>query len=222
MMIFSFLLLGIVALIASALLGIPFAIVASRIARKKALKHQQLIVISAALTPALFIGMEIVFGLIGSIYISEKKGVDVGFGDYWEAPLTESYYLSAVDMPEMATIGRREDDLIFDSPRVKHLWVAEDSIVVACVSPMGQSLYAFHPQNDAIDTLLFKADSLRYAEALQKHDLAPDAAMAPDEYFNRALREAHKIEEPLRHAIVTLIMLALWALLLRLTQKNRR
>ncbi len=221
MVFFSFLLLGIVALIVSVLLGIPFAIVASRIARRKALKHQQLIVISAALTPALFIGMEIVFGLIGSIYISEKKGVDVGFGDYWEAPLTESYYLSAVDMPEMATIGRREGDLVYDSPRVKRLWVAEDSIVVSCVSPMGQSLYAFHLQDDAIDTLLFKADSLQFAEALQKHDLAPDAAMAPDEYFNRALREAHKIEEPLRHALATLIIVALWALLIRLTQKKR-
>ena len=109
-MIFSFLLLGIVALVVSVLLGIPFAIVASRIARRKALKHQQLIVFCAAVTPALFIAMEIVFGLIGSIYISEKKGVDVGFGDYWEAPLTESHYISAVDLPSTATIQRREDD----------------------------------------------------------------------------------------------------------------
>ena len=220
-MIFSILLLGIIALVVSALLGIPFAIVASRIARKKALKHQQLIVFCAAVTPALFIAMEIVFGLIGSIFISEKKGVDMGFGDYWEAPLTESYYLSAVDMPEMATIGRREDDLIYDSPRVKHLWVAEDSIVAACTSVKGYSLYAFHLPDDAVDTLLFKADSLQFAEALQKHDLAPDAAMAPDEYFNRALREAHKIEEPLRHVLATLIIVALWALLIRLTQKKR-
>ena len=80
-MIFSFLLLGIVALIVSVLLAIPFALLASRIARRKALKHRQLIVIAAAVTPALFIGMEIVFGLIGSVYVSEKKGVDLGILD---------------------------------------------------------------------------------------------------------------------------------------------
>ena len=219
MMIFSFLLLGIVALIVSVLLAIPFALLASRIARRKALKHRQLIVIAAAVTPALFIGMEIVFGLIGSVYVSEKKGVDLGFGDYWEAPLTESYYLSAVDMPEAATISSRETDREYDG-FVRHLWI-DDRIYATCSTADQYSIYAFHAQDSEVDTLLFRADSLQFAEALQKHDLAPDAAMAPDEYFNRALREAHKIEEPLRHALATLIIVALWALLIRLTQEKR-
>lgn len=219
MMLFSFLLLGIVALIVSVLLAIPFALLASRIARRKALKHRQLIVIAAAVTPALFIGMEIVFGLIGSVYVSEKKGVDLGFGDDWKAPLTESYYLSAVDMPEMATISSRETNREYDG-FVRHLWI-DDRIYAACSTADQYSIYAFHAQDSEVDTLLFRADSLRYAEVLQERNLDPDTALAPDEYFNRALREAHKIEEPLRHALATLIIVALWALLIRLTQKKR-
>ncbi len=218
-MIFSFLLLGIVALVVSVLLGIPFAIVASRIARRKALKHQQLIVFCAAVTPALFIAMEIVFGLIGSIYISEKKGVDVGYGDYWEAPLTESHYISAVDLPSTATIQRREDDRPYDG-YVRHLWI-DDRIYAACSSSGLYSIYAFHAQDSEVDTLLFRADSLRYAEVLQERDLDPDTALAPDAYFNKELQKAHKIEEPLRHAVATLIILALWFLLIQLTQKNK-
>ena len=218
-MLFSFLLLGIVALIVSVLLAIPFALLASRIARRKALKHRQLIVIAAAVTPALFIGMEIVFGLIGSVYVSEKKGVDLGFGDDWKAPLTESYYLSAVDMPEMATISSRETNREYDG-FVRHLWI-DDRIYAACSTADQYSIYAFHAQDSEVDTLLFRADSLRYAEVLQERNLDPDTALAPDEYFNRALREAHKIEEPLRHALATLIIVALWALLIRLTQKKR-
>lgn len=219
MMIFSFLLLGIVALIVSVLLAIPFALLASRIARRKALKHRQLIVIAAAVTPALFIGMEIVFGLIGSVYVSEKKGVDLGFGDHWKAPLTESYYLSAVDMPEAATISSRETDREYDG-FVRHLWI-DGRIYAACSTADQYSIYAFHAQDSEVDTLLFRADSLRYAEVLQERNLDPDTALAPEEYFTRSMKEAHKIEEPLRHALATLIIVALWALLIRLTQKKR-
>lgn len=222
MLLFSLILFGILALVISAILGIPVAMAASRIVRKKDLEHKQLIIVSATITPALFIGLEVVLGLIGSVYISEKKGVDMGFGDYWEAPLTDSYYLSAVDMPETATIGRRVDDLIYDGPRVKHLWVTEDSIVAACTSVKGYSLYAFHLPDDAVDTLLNKADSLQYAEALQRRNLDPETALTPDKYFIRAQKEAHKIEEPVRHATVVVILLAFWVILLRLTQKKRR
>ncbi len=218
MIFFSFLLLGILALVVSVLLGIPSALVASRIARKRALKHRPLIVFLAAITPALFIGMEIVFGLIGSIYISEKKGVDMGFGDYWKAPLTESHYISAVDMPEAATISSRETNREYDG-FVRHLWI-DDRIYAACSTADHYSLYAFHAQDSEVDTLLFRADSLRYAEVLQERNLDPDTALAPDEYFNRSLKEAHKIEEPLRHALATLIIVALWVLLIRLTQKK--
>ena len=219
MIIISFIIFGIIALIVAAILGLLCAIVAWRIVRKRNLRHKRLVVLSAAITPALFIGMEMVLGLIGSVYISETKGVDWGFGDYWEAPLTESHFLGAVDMPENATIGSRENDHHYEG-LVRHLWVAEDSIVVACSSLGDYSLYAFHAQDSGIDTLLNRVDSLQFTKALQKRKLDIQTALTPDEYFNRAQREAHKIENPLRHTIVIVTLLALWILLIRFIKKK--
>ncbi len=221
MIIISFIIFGIIALIVAAILGLLCAIVAWRIVRKRQLKHKRLIVLFAAITPALFIGMELVLGLIGSVYISETKGVDLGFGDYWEAPLTERYYLNAVDMPETACVSRRDNDNIHEGLfGVDYLWVAEDSIVVASSSSGDYSLYAFHAQDSGIDTLLNKADSLQFRKALQKRNMDIQTALTPDDYFNRAQREAHKIESPLRHTIVIVTLLALWALLIRFIKKR--
>ena len=97
MLIISLIIFAIIALIVAAVLGLLSSIVAWRIVRRRNWSHKRLIVLLAAITPTLFIGMEAVLGLIGSVYISETKGVDLGFGDYWEAPLSASHYLSAVD-----------------------------------------------------------------------------------------------------------------------------
>lgn len=221
MIIISLIIFGIIALIVAAVLGLLCAIVARRIVRKKKLRHERQIVLFAAITPALFIGMEAILGLIGSVYISETKGVDLGFGDYWEAPLTESHFLGAVDMPETATVGSRENDHHYEG-LVRHLWVAEDSIVVACYSYSSDdySLYAFHAQDSGIDTLLHRADSLQFTKALQSRNIDIKTALTPDEYFYRAQREAHKIERPLRHTITIVTLLALWAIFIRLIKKK--
>ena len=107
MLIISLIIFAIIALIVAAVLGLLSSVVAWRIVRRRNWSHKRLIVLLAAITPALFIGMEAVLGLIGSVYISETKGVDLGFGDYWEAPLSASHYLSAVDMPETACIREK-------------------------------------------------------------------------------------------------------------------
>ena len=219
MNIISFIIFGIIALIFAAVLGLLCSMVAWMIVRKRKLRHKWLVVISAAITPALFIGMEIVLGLIGSVYISETKGVDWGFGDYWEAPLTESHFLCAVDLPEAATIGSKENDHYYEGI-VRYLWVAEDSIVVACSSSDDYSLYAFHTQNSVIDTLLNRVDSLQFTKALQKRNMDIQTALTPDDYFNRAQREAHKIESPLRHTIVIVTLLALWTLIFLFIKKR--
>ena len=219
MIIISLIAFGILALIVAAVLGLLCAMVAWRIVRKRNWRHKRLIVICAAITPALFIGMEMVLGLIGSVYISETKGVDWGFGDYWEAPLTESHFLRAVDIPENASIGGRENDHHYEG-LVRRLWVAEDSIVVACSSIDDYSLYSFHAQDSGIDTLLHRADSLQFTKALQKRNLDTQTALTPDDYFNKAQREAHKIESPLRHTIVIVTLLAIWTLLIRYIKKR--
>ena len=96
MQIIFLIIFAIIALIVAIFLGILCSIVARRIVRRRNWSHKRMIVWLAAVTPALFIGMEAVLGLIGSVYISQTKGVDLGFGDYWQAPLTESHYLCAV------------------------------------------------------------------------------------------------------------------------------
>jgi hypothetical protein len=216
----SLIIFAIIALIIATILGILCSVVAGVIVRRRNWSHKWLIVLSAAITPAMFIGMEAVLGLIGSVYISETKGVDWGFGDYWQAPLTESYYLYAIDMPEKAAINSRDNDRNFEGS-VKHLWVAEDSILAACYSSGDNySLYAFHVQDSGIDTIVNRADSLQFAKALQNRNMDIKTALAPDEYFDRAQKEAHKTESLVRHTIVIAILLALWAVILRFTKKK--
>ena len=232
MLIISLIIFAIIALIVAAVLGLLSSIVAWRIVRRRNWSHKRLIVILAAITPALFIGMEAVLGLIGSVYISETKGVDLGFGDYWEAPLSASHYLSAVDMPETATIGNREDGPFQEgSGGVEHLWVVDDSVFVtikdkAILLEMNDSslstysLYLFNRQGNGIDTLLNRADTLKLTETLRNRNLDIKTALTPDDYFTQAQREAHKVESPLRHTIVIVTILALWALLIRFIKKR--
>ena len=88
MLIISLIIFAIIALIVAAVLGLLSSVVAWRIVRRRNWSHKRLIVLLAAITPALFIGMEAVLGLIGSVYISETEGVDLCFGEYWEASLS--------------------------------------------------------------------------------------------------------------------------------------
>ena len=220
MQIISLIFFAIIALIVAIVLGIVCSLVAGWIVRRRNWSNKRLIVWLAAITPALIIGLEAVLGLIGSVYISQTKGVDLGFGDYWQAPLTESHYLCAVDMPETATVISCDNEHHYEG-LVKHLWVAEDSILVACYSSGNNyALYAFHSHDSRIDTLLHRADSLQFANALQNRNIDVKTALTPDEYFNRAQREAHKIESPVRHTIVIVIILALWAALIRKKKKK--
>lgn len=230
MLIISLIIFAIIALIVAAVLGLLSSVVAWKIVRRRNWSHKRLIVLLAAITPALFIGMEAVLGLIGSVYISETKGVDLGFGDYWEAPLSASHYLSAVDMPETACI-REKGPYQEGSGRVEHLWVQDDSVFVtiqdkAISSEMNDSssstysLYLFHRQRNGMDTLLNRADTLQLAETLRSRNLDAKTALTPDDYFTHAQREAHKIESPLRHTITIVTILALWALLIRFIKKK--
>lgn len=232
MTIISLIIFGLIALLVAIFFGILCSIVAWRIVRRRNWSHKRLIVLLAALTPTLFIGMEIVLGLIGSVYVSETKGVDLGFGDYWEAPLSASHYLYAIDMPETASIGNREAGPIQEgSGRVEHLWIFNDSVFVVIIdkpmtldnytsSPETYSLYLFHRQENGADTLLNRADTLQMAESLRNRNLDAKTALTPDDYFTHAQREAHKIESPVRHTIVIVTILALWAALFRFTKKK--
>ena len=219
--IFSFFLLFVIALIAAVVLGIICAVVAWLIVRKRIMRFKWLVVLSAALTPTLFIGSEIVLGMIGWVYVSATKEVDWGIGDYWEAPLTKSYYLNAIDLPEAAYIDSHEKSkpTLRSEGVVQQLWVADDSIVVACSIRNTYSLLAFYPQEDRGDVLLQQVDSLQLVDALKQRNLEQSAAMIPNDYFCKTQQEAHSVEEPIRHILSFLLLSALWTALICFIRK---
>jgi len=63
--------------------------------------------------------------LIGSILISETKNVDIGIGDYWHIPLSESYQLTIIDVYEQANI-EYNGNTIFNE--VSHLQLTDNNI----------------------------------------------------------------------------------------------
>ena len=209
--------------IVAGVLDIVFAAVAGLIVHLMKLRFKWLIVLCAALTPTLFIGSEFVLGMIGSSYVSETKGVDVGYGDCWYAPLTKSYELYAIDEPDKAYIGNRDKSKpSLDKGIVRDLWVSEDSIIVACSAAETYSLVAFYPQEDRDEILLNQVDSLQFIDALKQRNLERNAAMGPNGYFNKKQAEAHREEEPIRHTISFLIPLGLWVLLIWYVRRHSK
>jgi hypothetical protein len=209
--------------IVAGVLDIVFAAVAGLIVHLMKLRFKWLIVIGAALTPSLFIGSEFVLGMIGNFYVSAKKDVDWGFGDEWFAPLTQSYYLYAIDDPDKAHIGNRDKSKpSLNKGVVRDLWVSEDSIIVACSAAETYSLVAFYPQEDRDEILLNQVDSLQFIDALKQRNLERNAAMGPNGYFNKKQAEAHSVEEPIRHTISILLLLGLWVLLIWYVRRHSK
>lgn len=227
--------------IVAGVLDIVFAAVAGLIVHLMKLRFKWLIVLFAALTPSLFLGSEFVLGMIGSSYVSETKGVDIGFGDEWWAPLTKSYDLDAIDLPESARIVKRDKSKPnLDEGIVQHLWVSEDSIVVTslkdsivwnrsegrlettCLKTNNYSLLVFYPQVDSAVVLLHHVDSLQLVDALQCRNLDLKSAMSPNGYFGKKQAEAHSVEEPIRHTISFLIPLGLWVLLIWYVRRHSK
>lgn len=227
--------------VVAGVLDIVFAAVAGLIVHLMKLRFKWLIVLCAALTPTLFIGSEFVLGMIGSSYVSETKGVDVGYGDCWYAPLTKSYELYAIDEPDKAYIGNRDKSKpSLDKGIVQHLWVSEDSIVVTSLKDSivwnrsegrlettrlktnNYSLLVFYPQVDSAVVLLHHVDSLQFIDALKQRNLDRNAAMGPNDYFCKTQQEAHSVEEPIRHTISFLIPLGLWVLLIWYVRRHSK
>ena len=227
--------------VASVIFGIIFAVVAWLVMRKIEGCYKWLLEFVSAITPLLFVCVELVLGLIGSFCVSVIHGVDLGFCDEWWAPLTKSHYLYAVDLPFDAWIENRDKSKPkLDDGIVQHLWVAEDSIVVTSlegsiewygseyrIEPTrsktnSYSLLVFYPQEDSADVLLHDVDSLQLAEALQCRNLDPKSAMIPNDYFCMTQAKAHSVEAPVRHFLSSSLIVALWAALILFVRKRRK
>lgn len=223
MFIISFFLFAVIFIVVSVILGIICAVFAWLLVRKRDWRFKWLVVLAGAITPLLWGGIETVLWFIGTAYVSETKGVDWGFGDSWEAPLTQSYELSAIDLPEAAHIYNRDKSKpsLYEGI-VQQLWVSEDSIVVTRSEANNYSLLVFYLQVDSAAILLHQVDSLQLTEALQCRNLDPKSAMVPNDYFCKTQREAHKVEEPVRHILSFAFVAALWAGLIWFVRKQNK
>lgn len=196
--------------IASGILGGLCFLIAYLIVRKKPYENKGFIYVLSILTPYIFLFSELFIGLIGTCFVSDK--VDIGFGDYWQAPLNEKYCLSAIDDPERAYIDTYEDGHLHTTcGRVKCLWQNEDTVIILCTDTGSLfSLYAFPVHAEIFDTLSMVCSQKQIDAILQDRKLSGEEAMDPDAFFSKAQQEAHKIEAPIRHSIVILILICLW------------
>lgn len=220
-LVFSLILYTIVGAVISVVLGGIILLPAYLIVRKKQFAGKWPLLILIALTPGIFIFSEMVLWCFAAPIVSEIYGVDYGAGDYWKAPLNDTYNVSAVDSPHAATISVPFSAHCSSSyDRVDRIWPQDDAIYVSGRNRSDeQTLYLFH-QPDGCDTLACTADSVLFEAALQERELLRDQGLSAEDYFYRTQREAHKIEGPLRHVLAILLLLALWACMISYIRKH--
>ena len=201
-------------------------LVAYLIVRNKQFEGKSQFLILVALTPVIIVFLELVIALFGSAIVSERHNVSLEFGDYWKAPLNEYYNVEAIDTPERTFIfmNYHDNDGIAFSDQisdvwVEHIWPTPDSTIVAGSQELDShifySIFTFRPHVSTIDTIIADRDYSAYERALSTHNLQLDEALTPDQYYAKAQREAHKIERPIRHAIVLILTFFIWYAFIR-------
>ena len=81
------------------------------------------------LTPIVGIASYVGSSIIAMIIISELLNVDLGFGDYWKAPLPNGYQLISVDMPENGSIYTDDYFPVEGVDGVQQIEVIGDSVI---------------------------------------------------------------------------------------------
>ena len=208
------------AIVSGILGGICFFIV-YLIVRKKPYKNKGFLYALSLLTPFIFLFSELFIGLIGECFVTDK--VDCGFGDYWKAPLNEKFCISAIDDPERAFVHTYEDvNYCIGCGTVKYLWQNEDTVTALCVDKDSTfSLFAFPVYAETYDTLFYQADKDQTDAILQERKLSKNDSMIPDVFFAKAQQKAHRVEAPIRHSIVVLILVGLWWGIIRKIKKEK-
>lgn len=222
-LVFSVILYTILGGIISAVLGAVIFLPVFLIVRKKQFAGKRSLLLLSALTPGIFIFSEMILWLFFAPIVSAIYDVDWGVGDYWQAPLNDTYNVSAVDSPHAATISVPFSAHCSSSyDQVDRIWPQGEDIYVAGRNYSDEhTLYLFrHP--DGCDTLACTADSVVFAAALQERKLVRDQGVSAEDYFYQAQREAHKIESPLRHVLTLLLLLTLWACMISYIRKHNQ
>ena len=187
--------------------------------RKKQFKGKKALLTLATLSPMIFIGLELIIGFISFPIVSERYKVDIGIGDYWQAPINDYYYLFAIDLPETARVESYNIQNQSINNPILYLWNTNDTTIVLTKN---RSMYLFQPHASAIDTIAHEAKQQYLDEIMAKMNLLENNAITPEDYFTKTQQEAHKIERVIRHGIVILVLMLLWGGLLYYIKKNKQ
>ena len=209
----------VILVILSCVLGGITLVIPYLFVRKKQFKGKKALLTLATLSPMIFIGLELIIGFISFPIVSERYKVDIGIGDYWQAPINDYYYLFAIDLPETARVESYNIQNQSIHERILHLWNTNDTTIVLT---QNRSMYLFQPHASAIDTIAHEAKQQYLDEIMAKMNLLENNAITPEEYFTKTQQEAHKIERVIRHGIVILVLMLLWGGLLCYIKKNKQ
>ena len=209
----------VILVILSCVLGGIALVIPYLFVRKKQFKGKKALLTLATLSPMIFIGLELIIGFISFPIVSERYKVDIGIGDYWQAPINDYYYLFAIDLPETARVESYNIQNQSIHERILHLWNTNDTTIVLT---QNRSMYLFQPHASAIDTIAHEAKQQYLDEIMAKMNLLENNAITPEDYFTKTQQEAHKIERVIRHGIVILVLMLLWGGLLYYIKKNKQ
>ena len=205
--------------ILSCVLGGIALVISYLFVRKKQFKGKKGLLILVSLSPMIFIGLELIIGFISFPIVSERYKVDIGIGDYWQAPINDYYYLFAIDLPETARVESYNIQNQSINNPILYLWNTNDTTIVLTKN---RSMYLFQPHASAIDTIAHEAKQQYLDEIMAKMNLLENNAITPEDYFTKTQQEAHKIERVIRHGIVILVLMLLWGGLLCYIKKNKQ
>jgi len=209
----------VILVILSCVLGGITLVIPYLFVRKKQFKGKKAFLTLATLSPMIFIGLELIIGFISFPIVSERYKVDIGIGDYWQAPINDYYYLFAIDLPETARVESYNIQNQSIHEHILHLWNTNDTTIVLT---QNRSMYLFQPHASAIDTIAHEAKQQYLDEIMAKMNLLENNAITPEDYFTKTQQEAHKIERVIRHGIVILVLMLLWGGLLCYIKKNKQ
>ena len=209
----------VILVILSCVLGGITLVIPYLFVRKKQFKGKKALLTLATLSPMIFIGLELIIGFISFPIVSERYKVDIGIGDYWQAPINDYYYLFAIDLPETARVESYNIQNQSINNPILYLWNTNDTTIVLT---QNRSMYLFQPHASAIDTIAHEAKQQYLDEIMAKMNLLENNAITPEDYFTKTQQEAHKIERVIRHGIVILVLMLLWGGLLYYIKKNKQ
>ena len=203
--------------ILSCILGGIALVISYLFVRKKQFKGKKGLLILVSLSPMIFIGLELIIGFISFPIVSERYKVDIGIGDYWQAPINDYYYLFAIDLPETARVESYNTHNQSINNPILYLWNTNDTTIVLTKN---RSMFLFQPHARAIDTIVYEAEQQYLDEIMAKMNLLENNAITPEDYFTKTQQEAHRIERVIRHGIVILVLMLLWGGLFYYIKKN--